>query len=109
MWTLDSVAHWVEVGLVVLIAMKTFGAFWQRREDVGNTNMGRLDGHDASLSSLRADVQGLREIRIANRLSMAESGLANLRTEIYKEFVLAKVCNERTSSAVREHNRDHKP
>ncbi len=59
------------------------------------------------LGELATQVQSFRDIRIADRLSRAESGIGNLRIELYDKFVLTKVCDERSAGTAREHDRDH--
>jgi hypothetical protein len=96
-----------ELLLIVLVAAKIFGQFWQRREDVGNMNIARLDAHDRRLDDCDGRLRNLETINVARRLSIGESGLANLRTELYRDFVLTRFCDERTHAFSKERNHDH--
>ena len=85
----------VELGLVLLVAAKVFGQFWQKREDTGESNMGRIADLKGAVATLENHVQDLRTINIAKRLSIIESTQENFELHVYREYMPREVCKER--------------
>jgi plasmid replication initiation protein len=56
----------VELGLIVLVAMKVFGQFWQKREDVGTANATAIQDLCQQVYKIKESLQEVREWRAAD-------------------------------------------
>jgi len=86
---------WAELAILIFLAAKAILQGVQKQQDIGSAHAVQLEGHEKWLTTLDDRVQSLREINIAKRLSIVESGLSDLEVRLRADLVPKDVCAER--------------
>lgn len=102
-----EIRSWVELGILIFLAIKAIGALVQKTGDTSSAHGGRLDVHEKLISALSDRVQSFREIRVADRLSRLESSLSNIETYAREHYITKELCGARMGASEREHEHDH--